>query len=126
MGELDCTLRRYDLALRDSLPRVGPQGAKQPVKDLPTGKVSITSQNHGFAIDPKSLNTGDVEITQINLNDQTVEGMRHRKLPIFSVQYHPEAPTGPHDTDRVFDRFGQLILDTKKRLVGRLRICSAL
>ncbi|HVM59402.1 MAG TPA: glutamine-hydrolyzing carbamoyl-phosphate synthase small subunit [Verrucomicrobiae bacterium] len=92
--------------------KFGHRGANQPVKDLPTGKVSITSQNHGFAVDPKSLNTHDVEITQINLNDQTIEGMRHKKLPIFSVQYHPEASPGPHDADRLFDAFRQLILDT--------------
>jgi carbamoyl-phosphate synthase small subunit len=93
--------------------RFGHRGANQPVKDLPTGKVSITSQNHGFAVDPKSLKSGDVEITQINLNDQTVEGMRHRKLPVFSVQYHPEASPGPHDADVLFDKFRDLIIDKK-------------
>jgi carbamoyl-phosphate synthase small subunit len=91
--------------------KFGHRGANQPVKDLPSGKVSITSQNHGFAVDPKSLNSEDVEITQINLNDQTVEGMRHRKLPVFSVQYHPEASPGPHDTDSLFDSFRKLIVD---------------
>jgi carbamoyl-phosphate synthase small subunit len=63
--------------------KFGHRGANQPVKDLPSGKVSITSQNHGFAVDPKSLKSSDVEITQINLNDQTVEGLRHKKLPIL-------------------------------------------
>jgi carbamoyl-phosphate synthase small subunit len=91
--------------------KFGHRGANQPVKDLPSGKVSITSQNHGFAVDPQSLNHDDVEITQINLNDQTVEGMRHKKRPIFSVQYHPEASPGPHDADRLFDEFRRVILD---------------
>jgi carbamoyl-phosphate synthase small subunit len=94
--------------------KFGHRGANQPVKDLPSGKVSITSQNHGFAVDPESLKSSDVEITQINLNDQTVEGMRHKKLPIFSVQYHPEASPGPHDADLLFDAFRELILDTQK------------
>jgi carbamoyl-phosphate synthase small subunit len=91
--------------------KFGHRGANQPVKDLPTGKISITSQNHGFAVDPQSVNRHEVEITQINLNDQTVEGMRHKKYPIFSVQYHPEASPGPHDTDILFDKFRQLIID---------------
>jgi carbamoyl-phosphate synthase small subunit len=91
--------------------KFGHRGANQPVKDLRTGKVAITSQNHGFAVDPKSLDENEVEITQINLNDQTVEGMRHKKLPIFSVQYHPEASPGPHDADLLFDEFQQIILD---------------
>lgn len=91
--------------------KFGHRGANQPVKDLPSGRVSITSQNHGFAVDPQSLKREDVEITQINLNDKTVEGMRHKKLPIFSVQYHPEASPGPHDTDALFDEFRQLTLD---------------
>lgn len=90
--------------------KFGHRGANQPVKDLSTGKVSITSQNHGFAVDPKSLNQNDVEITQVNLNDQTVEGMRHKKLAIFSVQYHPEASPGPHDADSLFGEFRQMIL----------------
>lgn len=91
--------------------KFGHRGGNQPVKDLSSGRVSITAQNHGFAVDPQSLDHGDVEITQINLNDQTVEGMRHKKLPIFSVQYHPEASPGPHDADFLFDDFRQLILD---------------
>jgi len=93
--------------------KFGHRGANQPVKDLPSGRVSITSQNHGFAVDPKSLKSSDVEITQINLNDQTVEGMRHKKLPVFSVQYHPEASPGPHDADGLFDGFRKLILDSQ-------------
>jgi carbamoyl-phosphate synthase small subunit len=75
---------------------------------LKTGRVSITSQNHGFAVDPDSL-PSNVEVTHINLNDQTVEGMRHREHPIFSVQYHPEAAPGPHDAGYFFGQFAQLI-----------------
>jgi carbamoyl-phosphate synthase small subunit len=91
--------------------KFGHRGGNQPVKDLLSGRVSITAQNHGFAVDPQTLNQDDVEITQINLNDQTVEGMRHKKLPIFSVQYHPEASPGPHDAEFIFDSFRKLILD---------------
>ena len=89
--------------------KFGHRGGNQPVKDLPSGKVAITSQNHGFAVDPQSLNPKSVEITQINLNDQTVEGMRHKKHPAFSVQYHPEASPGPHDAGVLFSEFRKLI-----------------
>jgi carbamoyl-phosphate synthase small subunit len=88
--------------------KFGHRGGNQPVKDLTTGKVAITSQNHGFAVDPESL-PNDVEVTHINLNDGTVEGMRHRALPIFSVQYHPEAAPGPHDAGYFFEEFARLI-----------------
>jgi carbamoyl-phosphate synthase small subunit len=85
--------------------KFGHRGSNQPVKDLLTGKVEITSQNHGFCVDINSLKGKDVELTHINLNDQTLEGMRHRKLPIYSVQYHPEASPGPHDATYLFDNF---------------------
>jgi carbamoyl-phosphate synthase small subunit len=93
--------------------KFGHRGGNQPVKDLRTGKVAITSQNHGFAVDPDSL-PSNVEITHINLNDGTVEGMRHRELPIFSVQYHPEAAPGPHDAAYFFSQFAELIEGSSK------------
>ena len=86
----------------------GHRGGNQPVKDLTTGKVEITSQNHGFNVDPDSL-PADVEVTHINLNDGSLEGMRHRKYPAFSVQYHPEHAPGPHDAEYLFDRFIDLM-----------------
>jgi carbamoyl-phosphate synthase small subunit len=89
--------------------KFGHRGANQPVKDLKTGRVMITSQNHGFCVDPDSLNPDEIELTQINLNDRTLEGMRHKRLPIFSVQYHPEASPGPHDTQNLFDEFFKMM-----------------
>jgi carbamoyl-phosphate synthase small subunit len=85
--------------------KFGHRGANQPVKNLITGKVEITSQNHGFAVDMESLADAAVEVTHINLNDNTVEGIRHRRLPAFSVQYHPEASPGPHDAAYLFVQF---------------------
>ena len=84
--------------------KFGHHGGNQPVMDLSTRKVEITAQNHNFAVDIDSLK-GEVELTHVNLNDQTVEGMRHKSYPIFSVQYHPEASPGPHDSGYLFDRF---------------------
>jgi carbamoyl-phosphate synthase small subunit len=85
--------------------KFGHHGANHPVQNLLTKKVEITSQNHGFCVDPESLPLSDVEITHINLNDHTNEGMRHRTLPLFSVQYHPEASPGPHDARYLFGQF---------------------
>src|SRR5439155_714295 len=101
---------KWDLDDKLSQPWSSANGndANQPVKDLHTGKVAITAQNHGFAVDPESL-PKNVEVSHINLNDNTVEGMRHKELPIFSVQYHPEAAPGPHDASYFFSQFADLI-----------------
>ncbi len=87
--------------------KFGHHGANHPVKNLATGKIEITAQNHGFAVDIDSLAHRDIELTHINLNDSTLEGMCHKKLPIFSVQYHPEASPGPHDSLYLFKKFIQ-------------------
>ncbi|NOY82981.1 MAG: glutamine-hydrolyzing carbamoyl-phosphate synthase small subunit [Kiritimatiellaeota bacterium] len=89
--------------------KFGHHGCNHPVMDLQTRKVEITSQNHNFAVDPDSLDPAHVEVTHLNLNDQTVEGIRHRTEPLFSVQYHPEAAPGPHDAQYLFRRFRDLI-----------------
>ena len=88
--------------------KFGHRGGNQPVKDLATGRVEITSQNHGFCVDPRSL-PAEVEVTHVNLNDGSLEGMRHREWPVFSVQYHPEHAPGPHDAEHLFDRFIELM-----------------
>ncbi len=90
--------------------KFGHRGGNQPVKNLATGNVEITSQNHGFAVDSDSLkHLADVKITHMNLNDNTIEGIEHKKLPMFSVQYHPEAAPGPHDAAYLFDKFKALV-----------------
>ncbi len=89
--------------------KFGHHGGNHPVKDLTTGKVEITAQNHGFAVDVDSIPDKRVELTHLNLNDHTVEGMRHKDLPIFSMQYHPEASPGPHDARYLFQRFMALM-----------------
>jgi carbamoyl-phosphate synthase small subunit len=94
--------------------KFGHRGGNQPVKSLLTGKVEITAQNHGFAVDPDSLKDNQIELTHINLNDNTLEGFRHRNIPAFSVQYHPEASPGPHDSHYLFEEFKQLMLEFRK------------
>ena len=89
--------------------KFGHHGSNHPVKNLRTQKVEITAQNHGFCVDPDSLPSSEVEITHVNLNDHTNEGMRHRSLPLFSVQYHPEASPGPHDARYLFDDFVKMM-----------------
>ncbi len=93
--------------------KFGHRGGNQPVKDLKTGRVEITCQNHGFAVDLESLK-GVAELTHINLNDNTVEGLAHNELPLFSVQYHPEASPGPHDSQYLFGRFVKMMEESKR------------
>jgi carbamoyl-phosphate synthase small subunit len=95
--------------------KFGHHGSNHPVKNLLTQKVEITAQNHGFCVDPDSLPSSDVEITHLNLNDHTNEGMRHRSLPLFSVQYHPEASPGPHDARYLFNDFIALMNEAPPR-----------
>ncbi len=89
--------------------KFGHHGANQPVKNLSSGRVEITSQNHGFAVDGDSLAKIDLEVTHINLNDDTIEGFKHKELPVMAVQYHPEASPGPHDADYLFDKFVEMM-----------------
>jgi carbamoyl-phosphate synthase small subunit len=94
--------------------KFGHRGANHPVLNRVTNKVEITSHNHGFAVDPDSLDPNQVELTHVNLNDQTLEGFRHRNYPVFCVQYHPEAAPGPHDSHYLFDDFVELMTEFKK------------
>lgn len=94
--------------------KFGHRGANHPVLNKVTGRVEITSHNHGFAVDPDSLKQSEVDLTHVNLNDETLEGFRHRSHPVFCVQYHPEAAPGPHDSHYLFDDFTRLMCDFKK------------
>lgn len=93
--------------------KFGHHGSNHPVMNLLTDKVEITAQNHGFCVDPESLPSSEVEMTHVNLNDHTNEGMRHKKLPLFSVQYHPEASPGPHDSHYLFTQFTELMKEER-------------
>ncbi len=93
--------------------KFGHRGGNQPIKDLTTGKIEIAAHNHGFAVDEKSL-PAEIEITHVNLNDNTVAGLRHKTLPVFSVQYHPESAPGPHDSEYLFKRFIDLMENQNK------------
>ena len=106
--------------------KFGHRGGNQPVQNLDTGRIEITSQNHGFAVDRESLEEHGAVVTHLNLNDQTVEGFRHKTLPLFCVQYHPEASPGPHDAAYLFDAFVEM-MKTKKPVTGpRLKELQAL
>jgi carbamoyl-phosphate synthase small subunit len=89
--------------------KFGHRGINQPVKNMDTGRIEITSQNHGFSVDTSSLSPDDIEVSHVNLNDDTLEGFRHRRYPAFSVQYHPEASPGPHDARYLFDSFSKMM-----------------
>ncbi len=108
---LACGARTFKL-------KFGHRGANQPVLNKTTGRVEITCQNHGFAVDADTL-PGDLEITHLNLNDNTVEGVRHRRFPAFSVQYHPEASAGPHDSNYLFGQFRQMLVESGEWRVER-------
>jgi carbamoyl-phosphate synthase small subunit len=99
--------------------KFGHRGANHPVKNLQSGRIEITSQNHGFCIDTDSLKDKDVEITHMNLNDHTLEGFRCKKVPAFCVQYHPEASPGPHDSKYLFETFTRLMDERKRTRAGR-------
>jgi len=93
--------------------KFGHHGGNHPVRNNATGKVEITAHNHNFAVDPESINANDVELTHVDLNDNTLEGMRHKTLPLFSVQYHPEAAPGPHDSHYLFRDFRKMMEEWK-------------
>ncbi|MGD0095242.1 MAG: glutamine-hydrolyzing carbamoyl-phosphate synthase small subunit [Terracidiphilus sp.] len=93
--------------------KFGHHGGNHPVRNNLTGKVEITAHNHNFAVDPDSINANEVELTHVDLNDQTLEGLRHKSLPLFSVQYHPEAAPGPHDSNYLFRDFRKLMEEWK-------------
>ena len=94
--------------------KFGHHGGNHPVKQMDSGKVEITAHNHNFAVDPDTLKQSEVDLTHVDLNDNTLEGLRHRSLPLFSVQYHPEASPGPHDSNYLFQDFRKMMLDWKR------------
>lgn len=96
--------------------KFGHRGFNHPVRNLKTGKIAFTSQNHGFAVDPSSIDDTDLQITHLEVNDGTVEGLQHSKYPAFSVQFHPDAAPGPHDAEQLFDKFMALIDSNKEVL----------
>ncbi len=104
--------------------KFGHRGGNQPVKNLTSSRIEITSHNHGFAVDPESLDPKEIEITHVNLNDGCLEGFRHRKLPVFSVQYHPEAGPGPHDATYLFHQFIQSMREHRSRLKSNVQTNS--
>jgi carbamoyl-phosphate synthase small subunit len=93
--------------------KFGHHGGNHPVRNNATGKVEITAHNHNFAVDPDSINANEVELTHVDLNDQTLEGLRHKTMPLFSVQYHPEAAPGPHDSHYLFRDFRTMMEEWK-------------
>jgi carbamoyl-phosphate synthase small subunit len=95
--------------------KFGHRGANQPIQEISTGKVSITSENHGFAVDVESIKEHPVRITHVNLNDKTIEGIEHTELPVFSVQYHPEASPGPHDSYGLFEKFKNMMNTNREK-----------
>jgi carbamoyl-phosphate synthase small subunit len=94
--------------------KFGHHGGNHPVQQVQNGKVEITSHNHNFAVDADSINQNEVELTHVDLNDNTLEGLRHRTMPLFSVQYHPEASPGPHDSNYLFHDFRKMMEEWKK------------
>lgn len=95
--------------------KFGHRGGNQPVQDLKTGKVDITSQNHGFCLDMDYIKDPEIVFSHVNLNDMTCEGLYHKRIPLFSVQYHPEASPGPHDADHLFDKFIGMMEEAEKK-----------
>jgi len=102
--------------------KFGHRGANQPVQNTFTGRVEITSQNHGFAVDADSMAKANIKLTHVNLNDNTVEGFVHNELPVLAVQYHPEASPGPHDASYLFDLFMEMIKTNKPPTVEQLAL----